>query len=443
MNSERHILSVAIDPAKCRGCMACMRVCPTEAVRVRRRRAAMIEERCVNCGKCIRECPYEAIMPRTSSFTEMSQFKHTVALASPVLYGQFGRDVLPSQIIAGLRKIGFDDSYDTSRACEAVTMAVDEYVASGKGSRPLISSLCPVVVRLVQVRFPELVDHIIPIRTPREMAAWEVKHQRSEELGLDPDDVGVIYLTACPAKMAAVIQPAEEDKSPIDGAISIADVYGPLLSAISQLMPEEVASVPDPSGNGLGWVIPGGVSASFDGASILTVSGLADVITVLEDIETHGMRDIEYISAYACLGGCVGGSLVIENPYVARAKLLHLARKYGTEPTADRDAVRELFNEGHYNLSKPLKPRPMKPLDADLAQAIKKMKHKEGLVRTLPGVDCGVCGAPTCRAFADDVVRGEAELTDCIFVSTKRVEDLSKAYGIGLNGNDEDKEDEE
>ena len=71
-------------------------------------------------------------------------------------------------------------------------MAVDEYVASDKGSRPLISSLCPVVVRLVQVRFPELVDHIIPIRPPREMAAWEVKQQKAEELGMDPDEVGVV-----------------------------------------------------------------------------------------------------------------------------------------------------------------------------------------------------------------------------------------------------------
>ena len=85
----------------------------------------------------------------------------------------------------------------------------------------------------------------------------------------------------------------------------------------------------------------------------------------------------------------------------------------------------------------------MKPLDADLAQAIRKMKHKEGLIRTLPGLNCGVCGAPTCRAFADDVVRGEAELTDCIFVSTKRIEELSKSYGIGLGANEVDEEDEE
>jgi hypothetical protein len=185
------------------------------------------------------------------------------------------------------------------------------------------------------------------------------------------------------------------------------------------------------------------VGSTVGQSTTLSVSGLADVITVLEDIESRGMRDIEYIAAYACLGGCVGGSLVVENPYVARAKLLHLADKFGAEPRADKDDVRRMFREGYFHLEGHIRPRPLKPLDANLARAIEKMKRKEGLVRTLPGFDCGVCGAPSCRAFADDVVREEAELTDCIFVSDSRVQELSQLYGIRLDEAGENKEGKE
>jgi iron only hydrogenase large subunit-like protein len=441
--SERYVQSVVVDGSRCRGRMACMRACPTAAVRVRRGRAQIIEERCVNCGLCIKACPNGAMVPLTNSFTEMSRYEHTVALASPVLYGQFGRDVLPNQIIAALHKIGFTDAFDISDVCGTVTLAVEELVRSDYGPRPLISSLCPVVVRLVQVRFPELVDHISPLLPPREIAAREMKRKKAAELGVDEEEVGAIYLTSCPAKMVAIRQPAEGEESPIDGAIAISDVYGPLLSAITRLESSEYADMPQPGGHGMGWVVPGGVAPGVGESTTLSVSGLADVITVLEDIESRGMRDIEYIAAYACLGGCVGGSLVVENPYVARAKLLHLADTLGAEPRADRETVRKQFRQGYFHLDGRIRPRPLKPLDSNLARAIEKMKRKEGLLRTLPGFDCGVCGAPSCRAFADDVVREEAQLTDCVFVCESRVRELSQLYGIRLAGGDDDREHEE
>ena len=48
--------------------------------------------------------------------------------------------------------------------------------------------------------------------------------------------------------------------------------------------------------------------------------------------------------------------------------------------------------------------------------AIQKLKLKEELIKKLPGTDCGVCGAPDCKTLADDVVRGEARLEDCIYM---------------------------
>jgi len=116
---------------------------------VRHGKAEILEDRCIDCGECARACRHNAIVPQTGSFTELSEFKYTVALVSPVLYGQFRKDVLPSAILASVRKIGFDDAFDVARASEAVSAAIDEHLAGYRGPLPLLSSFCPTIVRLI------------------------------------------------------------------------------------------------------------------------------------------------------------------------------------------------------------------------------------------------------------------------------------------------------
>ena len=40
----------------------------------------------------------------------------------------------------------------------------------------------------------------------------------------------------------------------------------------------------------------------------------------------------------------------------------------------------------------------------------------------LPGLDCGACGAPSCRAFAEDVVRGTAERSACVLTVREQLQ---------------------
>ena len=53
-------------------------------------------------------------------------------------------------------------------------------------------------------------------------------------------------------------------------------------------------------------------------------------------------------------------------------------------------------------------------LDEDIIRAMEMMSRMEEIREGLPGLDCGSCGAPTCRAMAEDIVRGKAKETDCI-----------------------------
>ena len=107
---------------------------------------------------------------------------------------------------------------------------------------------------------------------------------------------------------------------------------------------------------------------------------------------------MEFIEAEACVGGCCGGSLTVENCYSAKTNLKVIIdeakEKYGNKMINISDDPKKLLR------NRPLNYRPVVlQLDEDLNVAIKKMDELGRIVKTLPGVDCGVCGAPNMQSF--------------------------------------------
>jgi len=435
MNQYFH--SIRIDTEKCDGRMKCLRVCPTQAIRVRKGKAVIIEEKCIDCGECISVCPHGAIIPLTDPFGELTKFEHTVAISSPALYAQFGREILPEKILSGLKKLGFDSAFDLALTCGEVSFAIQEYLREYMGPKPLISNACPTVVRLIQVKYPSLIDHIIPIDTPRELAAREIKKKKSKQLKLKEKEIGAFYITPCPVKMISIKQPAEKGKSHLDGAISISDIYAPLLSAMEGIKKgsyrkalESICIL------GVGWAMVGGICRTLRIKNSLAVSGLGEILKVFDAIERGKLRNIDFIETYSCPQGCVGGSLTVENLYISYNKILKLIETLEYEQIKacpDIREVRKLYKQKYFFIKGKLEPRPLKPLDKDLAKAIKKRKEKEDIYESLPKIDCGACGAPTCLTFAEDIVRGYAELTDCIFNLPQRFKELSQEFSELLN----------
>jgi iron only hydrogenase large subunit-like protein len=422
--------SVRLVPERCNGRMACMKVCPTEAIRVRNAQAQILEDRCIDCGECARACTHNAIVPQTSSLTDFSRFKYTVALISPVLYGQFRKDVLPRTILAGVRRIGFDDACDVARASEAVSIAIDEYLATHRGPWPLLSPFCPTIVRLIQARYSDLIDLLIPIDSPMEIAAREVRHRKMKELGLRREDIGVIYLTPCPAKMVAIKYPPRKKASHIDGAIGISEIYHSLLSAVSELSEgprEEGESV---TGLGLGWPLLGGQVGSLEAKNSLAVGGLGDAERILDEIEHGKLGDIQYVECHACPQGCCGGSLTVGDPYVTRSAILGLVARFGSHPSQDRAKIRELYQRNYFSLPGKIPSRPFVPLDKDVAKAIEKRRWIQETYEALPRIDCGACGAPTCRSFAEDVILERASLEECVVLAARELRGADRAASL-------------
>lgn len=152
------------------------------------------------------------------------------------------------------------------------------------------------------------------------------------------------------------------------------------------------------------------------------------MIQILEEVERGKFSDMDYIEAQACLGGCVGGVLTVENSFITRRRIRLLATEGADEVERieqDRLAREVLGHEEWFKHDKPIEPRPTLRLDDNMGEAIRKMEQMEHIIEDLPGLDCGSCGAPNCQALAEDVVRGLATEMDCVFKLRERVRELA------------------
>lgn len=415
--------SVRLDRDKCKGCTNCIKHCPTEAIRVRHGKAQIIAERCIDCGECIRVCPYHAKVAFTDSFADIGKFKYKIALPAPSLYGQFKNLAGIGHIIAGLKRMGFDDVYEVAKGADVVSCAIHERVCQ-KSSLPVISSACPAIVRLIQVRFPNLIENILDLQSPMEVAAVAAKKEFSEKLGVNIKDIGAFFITPCPAKMTSIRNPYGLEKSNVDGAVSVIDIYG-LLAGQLKHNSKEAAGESTASVYGIGWANSGGESAASFIENSLAVDGIGNVIKVLEEIENLKLGDLQFFEGLACPGGCVGGPLTFENPFVARTRIRKLS-SCAAKVSLPCDYARRYMDDGTVDFTKPILPRAVMKIDDDMINAMKKMEQIDEITKRLPGLDCGSCGSPSCRAMAEDIVRGDAKEMDCIFKLRDKVTVLAE-----------------
>jgi len=151
------------------------------------------------------------------------------------------------------------------------------------------------------------------------------------------------------------------------------------------------------------------------------VEGMRNVVRILNDIEMGKLRDMDYVECHTCPHGCVSGCLLAENPYVARARILEILSPLGDQPRQSERELAEFCEKGGYLVDRKLSVQSPGPLDSDVGRAIAKIRRFEEIRQSLPNINCGACGAPSCTAFADDVVRGEAHLNDCVCVALQEL----------------------
>ncbi len=421
MNKRLH--SVMLDASRCKGCTKCLKKCPMEAIRVREGRAHIMDERCIDCGECIRTCGYHAKIAMTDDFSIIENYKYKIAIPAPSLYGQFDRVKNIATILEALKRIGFTEVYEVAKGADVVTRYVRERLKSGDNPKPLISSACPAVTRMIQLKFPTLIPNIINVRQPMEVAAMMARKEFAKKYGVDKKEIGVFFISPCAAKVTAVRNPIGQKGSDVDGVISMLDVYARLYPVLAKMPEEKNVNIATPFG--VAWANAGGETTASRANRSMAVDGIENVMHVLEEVENGKMSDLDYFEGSACPGGCVGGPLTYENQYVARNRVLFLMDKL---PRRDvNEAVpNSVLNSYSLELDENICANRSMQLDTEISSAIEKMEKINEIVEKLPGYDCGSCGSPTCQSFAEDIVGGYYTITDCIFILRDRLKIMAQ-----------------
>ncbi|WP_024345505.1 [Fe-Fe] hydrogenase large subunit C-terminal domain-containing protein [Lacrimispora indolis] len=412
--------SVRLDEELCMGCINCIKRCPTQAIRVRNGKAQINSKFCIDCGECIRVCPHHAKHATYDKLEVLKQYEYTVALPPPSLYSQFNNLDDVNIVLNALLMMGFDDVFEVSAAAELVSEATREYLSENPDKLPAISTACPSVVRLIRVKFPNLIPNLLPLNPPVEVAAILAAQRAMEKTGLERDKIGIIFISPCPSKVTYVKSPLGTEHSEVDKVLAIKDVYPRLLSCMKAVGddPPEIGT----SGKiGISWGRSGGEASGLFTEDYLAADGIENVIRVLEDMEDQKFTNLKFVELNACNGGCVGGVLTVENPYVAEVKLKRL-RKYMPVARSHMQAGAEEL----VKWTKEVQYEPVFNLGETMMESFARLNQVERLLKKLPGLDCGSCGAPTCKALAEDIVRGEAVESDCVYFLRDNVHKLSE-----------------
>ena len=454
MSDDARYHSVVLDEEACKGCTICVTTCPAEAIRVQGGKARIMAERCIDCGECIRRCPNHAKKARADELGALADpqrfasFDWKIALPAPSLYGQFAERYSIGDIHAALCAIGFDEVFPVASATPSIAATARSFLDSDRYpgiARPLISSSCPTIIKFIQIRFPTLLDHIVPVIAPMELAG-RMARTRAIKRFADASTIqerktvpriGCFFISPCSGKITEAKAPLGNETTSIDGVFSIKDIHLPLLAELVKSAKDATSNrsetVPNLSEE-IAWGRAGGeaeATITDSGHSWIAVDGMDQCIKILGEIDNGKLSNIDFLELMACTGGCVGGPLSIENPVIARHTIREREKRLKNRISADgnnafpdhtsqerKAATEDCLRKERFPARSALL------LDPEYEKALSMMEEMEKIYGGLPGLDCGCCGEPNCHALAEDIVRGNADRTDCVIILKEQYREL-------------------
>jgi len=381
---------------KCQKCMACIRICPTEAISMQNQRISISKEKCINCGQCLDTCVHQGLQAKGSTLEDLSQYQKTIALLPPAVFGECHNQEEIDQLAHTFIEMGFDEVVELSRYEGAVYEHINQYRQQNNIGY-LISSFCPVVSRLIEMKYPMLISNVIPFELTAEIAAKHIRKQHPKE------DVGIFYLCECIAKLPMGKYPYGNQHSNIDHCVSLVDLF----PKIARMRDEEHIDC-----NLCAYGLANISSELFVGenrdTSTIVADGLKKVQHVLDLAEFGQLKGDHFLWLANCTNGCVGGNLLWGNPFEAAIRMrLHYSQ--ATQPIMPielEDIIQETVQFNRANV---------KSLKERLAE-FSKINHA---LEKLPGYDCGACGFPSCRVMAEEIVAKRQTMKDCRILTSQ------------------------
>lgn len=328
------------------------------------------ETTCINCGQCIVACPVGALTERENIkdvWKALSdEDKYVVVQTAPAVRVALGEEFgfpigsrVTGKMVTALRKLGFDNVFDTNFAADLTIMEEGTELLGRLQSEenlPLMTSCCPGWVKFVEHNFPELLDNLSSCKSPHEMEGAVIKSYFAKKQGIDPGKIVVVSIMPCTAKkfegereelsneglqdvdyvlttreLAQMIKEAGIDfenlegdtfDNPLGDSTGAAVIFGAtggvaeaaLRTVFELVAGKELDTIEYTAVRGLEGIKETNITLP-NGKTISTavIHGLGNARQVMENI-LNGEKQYDFIEVMACPGGCItgGGQPIID-----------------------------------------------------------------------------------------------------------------------------------
>ena len=387
-------LAYRIEPERCVACLACARVCPSEAVAVAADAVRIEDAACTRCGACLPACPHEAIRAAgdLERALELAQGGRA-ALMLGIESAAFFHPAAAEQVVNACYAAGF---WVVQRGVVGDELVAREYLRlwDDAGWGTLIRSTCPVIVRQVERRFPELIPYLAPVTTPLVAEARYLRALYGAEL---PIVAAGVCLGAGAPEVNAVIT--------FQDLAALLDRRGVRLAdqaAYFTRIPEERRRHFSTAG---GMPCDPLVDERRAGRQSRTVRGLESLESIAQAVAVDRM-DLGFVDILPC-DACLDHPLVGPKAGLFRRRQIVEATEpvRAAAPVVDQRLAERVQFGATFALERGPTPPEARQVDVVLAQV--------GLAPNGRPWDCGACGYATCRGFAAAVVKGRASLKAC------------------------------
>ena len=386
---------------RCTGCYACIRDCPSKAIRIKDGLAEIIDERCIDCANCIRVCTTGAHQAESDVglvWQLLAQHTNVIAMFS----SSFPSALLgchTGQLVAAVKKLGFSEVMEDAFGANLVGVEYARLLSESK-EWPIISSNCPAAVSYIKKFQPSLIRNLAPIVSPMIAMARAIKWHYNPQ-------AKVVFIGPCVAKKV------ESMDNGVAGVVDAVLTFTELAEMFTakRIIPmnagQEQFSGPKPNLGRLyavsGGLLKGiGISDDIVLNDVMSVHGKDYLIRIVDEF-ARGEITARFANLYFC-HGCIDGPFIDNELSGFRRK--ELIARYTRDNADPEQTARDIKEYADIDLSCQFTPQPVimpLPNEEDMRRILVK----------LGGTDCGACGYNSCKELAISICQGLAEIEMC------------------------------
>jgi len=383
-----------IDPDRCVACLACVRVCPVDAVAVAGQQVRIVDETCTRCGLCLPACPHDAIQAfgDAARALELAQGGQAALILS-VESAAYFYPATPEQAVNACYAAGFRTVHRGVMGDELVAREYLSLWASDDWGT-MIRSTCPVIVETVRTQYPELIPYLAPVATPIAAEARYLKR-------LYGSDAPVVYAGVC----------LTEGGPDVDAAITFDDLAALLARRGVTVADQQPYFSRVPEERRRHWSTAGGLplelllEETHASRRFRKVRGLGALEAIARAVGVDRI-DLGFVDILPC-EGC------LDHPLLGPKEELFRRREIvgATEPARARRPVVDVELAEQVQVGEVfavLRNGYVAP-----AETVEGTLEVIGLAPNGKPWDCGACGYATCRAFAEAAALGRTTLKSC------------------------------